>query len=136
MLMCKLENPHITKMGPIMEINLYKEDGTKSEYRAAIAPWRESNFICYRIYNGEVTQSSIGHSGIFPFRKMIKSDMLVKYKKSIIHGQIAISIIDFIGVISNLMGEDILNPEELSLRFITPELRTYINLCYKYFKEL
>lgn len=136
MLRCKLENPHMTDIGPIMEIRLYKEDGMRSEYGAAIVPYYDSNFLCYRMHNDVITQSTIGNSGLFPFRKIIRSSMMAKYKKSIIHGEIALAIIDFLGVISDLMKEDILSPNEISVRFQTPKMEKYIDLCYKYFKDL
>lgn len=137
MLRCKLENPHMTDIGPIMEIRLYKEDGTRSEYGAAIAPYYDSIFMCYRMHNDAITQSNIGNSRPFPFGSLVKDGSIIaKHKKAIIHGEIALAIIDFLGVISDLMKEDILSPNEVSIRFGSPEITKYIDLCYKYFKDL
>lgn len=136
MLKCKLENPHMTDIGPLMNIVLINEDGSRSDYGAAIVPYHDSNFICYRMHNGIVTQSAIGNSGLFPFRKIMRSSMMAKHKKAVIHGEIALAIIDFIGVISDLMHEDILSPDEVSVRFRSPEMEKYIDLCYTYFKDL
>lgn len=135
MLECKLEDIRKTGIGPLMGIKLYKKGEAKPEYEAAIIPYRDSNFLCYRMVDGTITESVIGNSGLSPFGKIMRTNILVKHKKAIIHGEIVLAIIDFLGVVSDLMKEDILYPKEISTRFQSPEMTKYINLCYKYFKE-
>lgn len=131
MLKARLENTRKTEIGPLIELNIYDEDG-KVEYGAAVVPAGGTQFICYRMSNGAVTQSTIGSSGAMDYDKLSMSKLSTKEKKAIIHGEIILAMVDFIGVISDLFSEDIECPYGISRRFMTDALEDYINMCYKY----
>ena len=130
MLKARLENVRKTEIGPLIELNIYN-DG-KLEYGAAIIPDGGSQFTCYRMERGAVTQSAIGSSGMMNYDKLTMSKLTVKEKKAVLHGEIVLTAVDFIGVISDLFSEDIECPYGLSRRFMTDALENYINMCYKY----
>lgn len=130
MLKARLENVRKTEIGPLIELNIY--NGDKLEYGAAIIPDGGSQFTCYRMERGAVTQSAIGSSGMMNYDKLSMSKLTVKEKKAVLHGEIIIAATDFIGIISDLFSEEIECPYGLSRRFITDALENYINMCYKY----
>ena len=130
MLKARLENVRKTEIGPLIELNIY--NGDKLEYGAAIIPDGGSQFTCYRMERGAVTQSAIGSSGMMNYAKLAMSKLTVKEKKAVLHGEIIIAATDFIGIISDLFSEEIECPYGLSRRFITDALENYINMCYKY----
>ena len=130
MLKARLENVRKTEIGPLIELNIY--NGDKLEYGAAIIPDGGSQFTCYRMERGAVTQSAIGSSGMMNYDKLAMSKLTVKEKKAVLHGEIIIAAADFIGVISDLFSEEIECPYGLSRRFMTDALENYINMCYKY----
>ena len=130
MLKARLENVRKTEIGPLIELNIYN-DG-KLEYGAAIIPDGGSQFTCYRMERGAVTQSAIGSSGMMNYDKLTMSKLTVKEKKAVLHGEIVLTAVDFIGVISDLFSEEIECPYGLSRRFMTDALEDYINMCYKY----
>lgn len=130
MLKARLENARKTETGPLIELNIYNDE--KIEYRAAIIPDGGSRFTCYRMECGTVTQSAIGSSGAMSYDKLAMSKLTVKEKKAVLHGEIILAAVDFIGVISDLFSEDIECPYGLSRRFMTDALEDYINMCYKY----
>lgn len=130
MLKARLENARKTDIGPLIELNIYNDENL--EYRAAIIPDGGRQFTCYRMERGAVTQSAIGSSGAINYDKLAISELNIKEKKAILHGEIIIAAVDFIGVISDLFSEDIECPYGLSRRFITDALEDYINMCYKY----
>ena len=130
MLKARLENTRKTEIGPLIELNIY--NGDKLEYGAAIIPDGGSQFTCYRMERCAVTQSAIGSSGAMNYDKLAVSKLTVKEKKSVLHGEIILATVDFIGVISDLFSEDIECPYGLSRRFMTDALENYINMCYKY----
>lgn len=130
MLKARLENVRKTEIGPLIELNIY--NGDKLEYGAAIIPDGGSQFTCYRMERGAVTQSAIGSSGMMNYDKLAMSKLTVKEKKAVLHGEIILAAVDFIGVISDLFSEDIECLYGLSRRFMTDALENYINMCYKY----
>ena len=130
MLKARLENVRKTEIGPLIELNIYNDD--KLEYGAAIIPDGGSQFTCYRMERGAVTQSAIGSSGMMNYDKLAMSKLTVKEKKAVLHGEIIIAATDFIGIISDLFSEEIECPYGLSRRFMTDALENYINMCYKY----
>lgn len=130
MLKARLEKTRKTEIGPLIELNIY--NGDKLEYGAAIIPDGGSQFTCYRMERGAVTQSAIGSSGMMNYDKLAMSKLTVKEKKAVLHGEIIIAAADFIGVISDLFSEEIECPYGLSRRFMTDALENYINMCYKY----
>ena len=130
MLKARLENVRKTEIGPLIELNIY--NGDKLEYGAAIIPDGGSQFTCYRMERGAVTQSAIGSSGVINYDKLAMSKLTVKEKKAVLHGEIIIAATDFIGIISDLFSEEIECPYGLSRRFMTDALENYINMCYKY----
>lgn len=130
MLKARLENTRKTEIGPLIELNIYNDE--KIEYSAAIIPDNGSLFTCYRMERGAVTQSAIGSSGAMSYDKLAMSKLTTKEKKAVIHGEIIIAAVDFIGVISDLFSEDIECPYGLSRRFMSDDLEDYINMCYKY----
>ena len=130
MLKARLENVRKTEIGPLIELNIY--NGDKLEYGAAIIPDGGSQFTCYRMERGAVTQSAIGSSGVMNYDKLSMSKLTVKEKKAVLHGEIIIAATDFIGIISDLFSEEIECPYGLSRRFMTDALENYINMCYKY----
>ena len=130
MLKARLENVRKTEIGPLIELNIY--NGDKLEYGAAIIPDGGSQFTCYRMERGAVTQSAIGSSGVMNYDKLAMSKLTVKEKKAVLHGEIIIAATDFIGIISDLFSEEIECPYGLSRRFITDALENYINMCYKH----
>lgn len=132
MLKARLENTRKTEIGPLIELNIYN-DG-KLEYGAAIIPdCRGYQFTCYRMECGAVTQSAIGSSGVINYDKLSVSKLTVKEKKAVLHCEIIMAAVDFIGIISDLFSENIECPYGLSRRFMTDALEDYINMCYKYF---
>lgn len=130
MLKARLENVRKTEIGPLIELNIY--NGDKLEYGAAIIPDGGYQFTCYRMERGAVTQSAIGSSGMMNYDKLTMSKLTVKEKKAVLHGEIVLTAVDFIGVISDLFSEEIECPYGLSRRFMTDALEDYINMCYKY----
>lgn len=130
MLKARLENARKTEIGPLIELNIYNDE--KIEYSAAIIPDNGSLFTCYRMERGSVTQSAIGSSGAMSYDKLAMSKLTVKEKKAVLHGEIILAAIDFIGVISDLFSEEVECPYGLSRRFMTDDLEYYINMCYKY----
>lgn len=130
MLKARLENVRKTEIGPLIELNIY--NGDKLEYGAAIIPDGGSQFTCYRMERGAVTQSAIGFSGVMNYDKLAMSKLTVKEKKAVLHGEIIIAAADFIGIISDLFSEEIECPYGLSRMFMTDALENYINMCYKY----
>lgn len=131
MLKARLEKTRKTEIGPLMEIGLYNDDD-RCEYSAAVVMHDDLQFICYRMERGAVLQSTLGNSGgLKNYEKIATSKITVKEKKSIIHGQIVLAVVDFIGIIYDLFGEDIECPYGLSKRFMTDALDDFINLCYK-----
>ena len=130
MLKARLENVRKTEIGPLIELNIY--NGDKLEYGAAIIPDGGSQFTCYRMERGAVTQSAIGSSGVMNYDKLAMSKLTVKEKKAVLYGEIIIAATDFIGIISDLFSEEIECPYGLSRRFMTDALENYINMCYKY----
>ena len=130
MLKARLENVRKTEIGPLIELNIY--NGDKLEYGAAIIPAGGSQFTCYRMECHSVTQSAIGSSGVMNYDKLAMSKLTVKEKKAVLHGQIISAATDFIGIISELLSEEIECPYGLSRRFMTDALENYINMCYKY----
>lgn len=131
MLKARLENTRKTEIGPLIELNIY--DDEKLEYSAAIIPDGVGyQFTCYRMERGAVTQSAIGSSGVMNYDKLAMSKLTIKEKKAVIHGEIIIAAVDFIGVISDLFSEEIECPYGLSRRFMSDDLEDYINMCYKY----
>ena len=130
MLKARLENVRKTEIGPLIELNIYNDD--KLEYGAAIIPDGGSQFTCYRMERGAVTQSAIGSSGMMNYDKLAMSKLTVKEKRAVLHGEIIIAATDFIGIISDLFSEEIECPYGLSRRFMTDALENYINMCYKY----
>ena len=130
MLKARLENTRKTEIGPLIELNIYNDE--KLEYGAAIIPDGGSQFTCYRMERGAVTQSANGSSGMMNYDKHGMSKLTVKEKKAVLHGEIIIAAVDFIGVISDLFSEEIECPYGLSRRFMTDALENYINMCYKY----
>lgn len=130
MLKARLEKTRKTEIGPLMEIGLYNDD--ECEYSAAVVMHDDLQFICYRMEHGAVLQSTLGNSGgLKNYKKIATSKITVKEKKSIIHGQVALALVDFIGIIYDLFSEDIECPYGLSKRFMTDALDDFINLCYK-----
>ena len=135
MLKARLENTRNTDIGPLIELNIYN-DG-KLEYGAAIIPDGGSQFTCYRMERGSITQSAIGSSGAMNYDKLAMSKLTAKEKKAVLHGEIVIAAVDFIGIISDLFSEEIECPYGLSRRFITNDLDNYINMCYnKYLMDV
>ena len=130
MLKARLENVRKPEIGPLIELNIYI--GDKLEYGAAIIPDGGSQFTCYRMERGAVTQSAIGSSGVMNYDKLAMSKLTAKEKKAVLHGEIIIAATDFIGIISDLFSEEIECPYGLSRRFMTDALENYINMCYKY----
>ena len=130
MLKARLENARKTEIGPLIELNIYNDE--KIEYSAAIIPDGGSRFTCYRMERGAVTQSAIGSSGAMSYDKLAISKLTVKEKKAVLHGEIILAAVNFIGVISDLFSEEIECPYGLSRRFMTDALEDYINMCYKY----
>ena len=131
MLKARLENTRKTEIGPLIELNIYND--RKLEYGAAIVPDGGGyQFTCYRMERGDVTQSAIGFSGAMNYDKLAMSKLTIKEKKAVLHGEIIITAVDFIGVISDLFSEEIECPYCLSRRFMTDALEDYINMCYKY----
>lgn len=131
MLKARLEKTRKTDIGPLIEIGLYNFD-QKCEYSAAVVMYDDLQFVCYRMDKGAVLQSTLGNSSILKnYKKLALSKLTAKEKKFIIHGQVVLAIVDFIGIISDLFGECIETPYGLSKRFITDALDDYINLCYK-----
>lgn len=132
MLKARLENTRKTEIGPLIELNIYNDE--KLEYGAAIIPDGGYQFTCYRMecHCHSVTQSAIGSSGMMNYDKLAMSKLNVKEKKAVLHGEIVLAAVDFIGVISHLFSEEIECPYGLSRRFMTDDLEDYINMCYKY----
>ena len=130
MLKARLENVRKTEIGPLIELNIY--NGDKLEYGAAIIPDGGSQFTCYRMECHSVTQSAISSSGMMNYDKLAMSKLTVKEKKVVLHGEIVLAAVDFIGVISDLFSEEIECPYGLSRRFMTDALENYISMCYKY----
>ena len=130
MLKARLERTRKTEIGPLIELNIYNDDN-KLEYGAAVIP-DNAQFTCYRMERGAVTQSAIGFSGAMDYYKLAMSKLTTKEKKAVLHGEIVIAMVDFIGVIADLFDEDIECPYGLSRRFITDALEDYIKMCYKH----
>ena len=129
MLKARLERTRKTEIGPLIELNIYNDD--KLEYGAAIIP-DGNQFTCYRMERGAVTQSAIGSSGAMNYDKLTMSKLTTKEKKDVLHGNIVIAMVDFIGVIADLFDENIECPYGLSRRFMIDALEDYINMCYKH----
>lgn len=130
MLNARFEMPRNTDIGPLVELGLYDIDG-KCEFRVAIVMHDNLQFTCHRMERGAVLQSTLGNvGGLKNYRYLAKSKMTVKEKKDIIHGQIALAVTDFVGIIYDLFDEDIRCPH-LSKRFMDNHLEDYIKLCYR-----
>ena len=136
MLRVRLKYPQVDPDdGPVMFINLYDEEKIIIETLIRIAG--STNFIISRIYNGEFTQNIMGNSGKVNYDKLFDSGMMAKDIKHIIHGQVVLAVIDFIGIITDLKlaDGDIKLPIGITTRFIEPNMDIFVEDCYKYLRR-
>lgn len=136
MLQVRLKYPQVDPDdGPVMYVNLYDEEKIVIETLIRIAG--NTNFIISRIYDGEFTQNIMGNSGKVNYNKLFDSGMMARDIKHIIHGQIALAVIDFIGIVTDLKlaDGDIKLPIGITTRFIESNMDIFVEDCYKHLRK-
>lgn len=126
-----VENLMVDKDLPSVEVNIHASK-KKAILYSAVMKFDRKQFICYRIYNGQETQSAVGQSPIVDYEDLIKKGVDKNNIINIMKGQITYAINDRCFILNDLYKTFIecpaVFPHKISKDQSTVE--RFLEICY------